>query len=403
MKQRKVAFVALLIIFALVMVGMVAAGGQKETKAAAAGRSVKFREVPKEWIMELWQKLDTPMTPGGPKGEKRTDIDKLELTAAEKARISEMDLKDYTYMAATIDIVDDLVMYGMNETLKEFGKKEIGFMGSKSISDQIDQALAMLPKAEKTSFLIIQAYEAETTGSAFTQLSIAGIPQVHNWTTPKGVYESPSYVGLVDADGYGQGAAAAEILSYMMNYKGEVGLVYFAFEQWTNVMRLKGAEETFAKYPEIKVVGRAGFNDPAEGKDVATGLLQQHPEIDAIWCTWMMGPGTGAAEAVTALGRVGEVIVAAPDLAGTTGARFIADPNSPIVGAGEADVTQMGRINVLAAFQWLLGNKAKLKDLYTVSRVYPIVRANLLEGWKESKNEMALGPLPDEVLQLLKQ
>ena len=98
------------------------------------------------------------------------------------------------------------------------------------------------------NFVVAQAWEAVTLGPSFVALSKAGVPQVHNWTTPAGLYGEENYIGLVDADGYGQGAAAAEILAYAMDYKGEVGLIYFALEQWTNVMRLKGAKDTLQKY-----------------------------------------------------------------------------------------------------------------------------------------------------------
>jgi ribose transport system substrate-binding protein len=229
-------------------------------------------------------------------------------------------------------------------------------------------------------------------------MSNAGVPQLHNWTTPVGLYESDNYIGLVDADGYGQGAAAAEILAYAMNFEGQVGLIYFALEQWTNVMRLQGAEDTFAKYPNIEVVAKEGFTDPAQSNDIALGMLQANPGIDAIWATWMMGPATGAAEAVTMLGRTGEVIVAAPDLGGVVGARYIADKDYPIIGCGAADCIEMGKNSVNAALKWLLG--AELRNIYTVSRVFPIVRANLVDGFY--KQTMASGGyLPRQVLELL--
>ncbi len=198
------------------------------------------------------------------------------------------------------------------------------------------------------------------------------------------------------------GKERAEILAYAMNYEGEVGIIYFALEQWTNVMRLKGGEETFAKYPGIKVVTKKGFTDPAQGYDIAVGMLQANPEIDAIWATWMMGPATGAAEAVIALGKEDEVIVAAPDLGGITGAKFIADPKHPIIGAGAADCIEMGRNSINAGLKWLMGKKDEVRGIYTVSRVYPIARSNLVDGfYKQTRG--SLGFLPREVLELLEE
>ena len=75
-----------------------------------------------------------------------------------------------------------------------------------------------------------------------------------------------------------------------MNYEGKVGMIYFSLTQWTNVMRYAGANETFAKYPGIEIVATSGFTDPTQGYDLALGMLQANPDIDAIWATWMAGP-----------------------------------------------------------------------------------------------------------------
>ena len=361
---------------------------------------VKFREVPLGWIISLEENLATPWTPYGPAGETLKSAADLTLTDEEIAAANELVLEEYYFMAATLDVTEILNKMGMDEVLAEVGKSAIPFMGCESISEQMDQVDTLVAKAADVSFVIAQAYEAVTLGPAFVRLSEAGVPQVHNWTTPTGLFDTPNYIGLVDADGYGQGAAAAEILAYAMNYEGEVGIIYFALEQWTNVMRLAGAENTFAKYPGIEIVAREGFTDPAEGYDIATGMLMAHPEIDAVWATWMMGPCTGAGEAVIALGKQGEVICAAPDLGGITGARYIADPDHPIVGCGAADCLEMGKNSTCAALKWLLGQEAEVRQGYFVSKVYPIVRANLVDGFYK-QTQGVIGPLPSDVLELL--
>jgi len=365
---------------------------------AAALAQGKFREIPLSWILDLEESLATPWTPAGPNGEAIMSAADLELTAAQKRAIREMDLGEYYFMGATLDQTEILNKVGMDAVLSELSKPPMPFLGAESIAEQIDQINSFAARAGDVAFIVAEAFEGVTTGPVFSALSNAGVPQLHNWTTPVGLYDTPNYIGLVDADGYGQGAAAAEILAYAMNYEGQVGLIYFALEQWTNVMRLQGAEDTFAKYPGIEVVGKEGFTDPAQSYDIAVGMLQAHPEIDAVWATWMMGPATGAAEAITSLGLVGEVIVAAPDLGGITGASFIADKNHPIIGCGAADCIEMGKNSVNAALKWLLGED--LVHIYTVSRVYPIVRANLIDGFY--KQTLASGGfLPRLVLELL--
>lgn len=362
----------------------------------------KFREVSLDWILDLEEELAVPWTPGGPEDEPVLGAAELELTAAQIAAAEDLELGEYYFMAGTLDVTETLNKIGMDEVLASVGKEPIPFMGAGSISEQMDQVVGLVAKADDMSFLIAQAWDAVTLGPAFVELSEAGVPQVHNWTTPVGLSDTANYIGLVDADGYGQGAAAAEILAYAMDYEGEVGIIYFALEQWTNVMRLKGAEDTFAKYPDIEVVAEGGFSDPAEGFDIALGMLQANPEIDAVWATWMMGPATGAAEAVISLGREDEVIVGAPDLGGITGASFIADRDHPIIGCGAADCIVMGRNSIRAALKWALGFEDEVGHGYFVSMTYPIVRANLVDGFYK-QTAGTLGPLPRDVLDLLEE
>lgn len=366
---------------------------------SAALAAEKFREVPLELIQLMEKQFHQVWTPAGPNGEPVRGAGDLELTAEEIEKAKSLDLGQYYFMGASLDMTETLNRFGMNKVLASIGKPEISFMGSNSIADQIDQVTTLAGKADEIGFVVAQAWEAVTLGPSFVELAKAGVPQLHNWTTPAGLENEEYYVGLVDADGYGQGAAAAEILAYAMGYKGEVGLIYFALEQWTNVMRLKGAEDTFAKYPDIKVVGKAGFTDPSQSFDLAIGLLQKYPEIDAMWGTWMMGVATGAAEAVLSLGRLGEVVVAAPDLGGKAGAQYIADPENPIIGAAEADCIEMGENSVNAAIKWYLGN-TDIAQGYFVSRVYPVVKANLVDVYNKTNLE-AIGELPQDVLDLL--
>jgi ribose transport system substrate-binding protein len=398
--KRSTIVIAVAVVIIIVLIG--AAVYVMMPQPAPAG---KFRAIPLEWITEMEGNLTSPLTPSGPEGETLRSAADLQLTDAQKDAIRDMDLGEYYFMGATLDTTELLNKIGMNKVLADVGKAEIPFMGAGSISEQIEQINTLAAKAGQVSFIVAEAYESVTTGPAFVALSEAGVPQVHNWATPVGLSSTPSYIGLVDADGYGQGAAAAEILAYAMNYKGKVGMIYFSLTQWTNVMRYAGANDTFAKYPDIEVVARSGFTDPTQGYDIALGMLQAHPDIDAIWATWMAGPATGAAEAVIALGRQDSVVVAAPDLGGVEGARNIADPDNPIIGCGEADCIEMGKNSINAAFKWLLGGETRdsVSKGYFVSHVYPIVRANLVDMWSKSGNLELFGALPSDILSLLEQ
>lgn len=386
--------------------GTLFAQGQNENSATTTNNTSssstggKFRTVPLNWIVNLENKLQsTIMTPGGPNGEKITSPATLKLSPKEIAAARKLHLQNYVFMVATPDTTELLNRVGMNEELAKFGDPPIPFVGANSVSQQITELQDMAAKANEMSFVVAEAYEADTTGPAFVNLGKAGVPEIHNWTTPRGVNKLKDYVGLMDIDGYGQGVASAEILAYKMHYKGTVGIIYFALTQWTNVERLKGALDTFAKYPGIKVVAKKGFTDPSQSRSIALGMLQAHPNIDAIWATWMAGPATGAAQAVVQLGLTGKVIIAAPDLGGIAGARYIADPNYPIVGGAAGQEIQMGKDSIRAAVKYLLGEK--ISGLYVPSHVIPAVRANLVDAFYR-QTQGSLGNLPSSVLKLLK-
>jgi ABC-type sugar transport system substrate-binding protein len=114
----------------------------------------------------------------------------------------------------------------------------------------------------------------------------------------------------------------------------------------------------------------------------------------------MIGPATGAAEAVIALGKQKDIVITAPDLGGLEGARAIADPNNPIKGAAEADLITMGRYMAIAGIKWLLGDKS-IHNGYWVAPVYPITRSNLKEMWYITGNNRYFGDLPQDIISLL--
>jgi ribose transport system substrate-binding protein len=361
----------------------------------------KFRAISYEWVMSLWKNYTkiAPMTPKGPNGEKPSILSNL--TANEIENAKKLQWKDVYYFIATPDPTELLNMIGMNDVLKQFGV-EVKHLDAWSISEQIGQIEGMIPKANTVSFVAMEAYEAVSVGPSCVRLADAGVPQVAVWTTPQGMYNNPNYIGLVDADGYAQGALSAEMLAYMLNYTGNILIVKFGLVQWTNVMRYQGAVDTFKKYPGIKIVDEVAFTDVTQVRDLVLAALQAHPEINGIWATWMIGPATGAAEAVIALGRQKNIVITAPDLGGLEGAKDIADPNNPIKGAAEADLITMGRYMSIAGIKWLLGEK-EIHNGYWVAPVYPITRSNLKEMWYITGNNRYFGDLPQDILKLLEE
>lgn len=198
-------------------------------------------------------------------------------------------------------------------------------MGSASIAEQMDQIDALAGKASAVNFVVAQAWEAVTLGPSFVALSKAWS---HKFTTGQHqqVYMEKKTIlvwSMQMAMGKVQQQQRFWLMQWIIRVKLDLFTLSGTMDQCHASKRRKGY---FAKYPEIKIIAEAGFTDPSESYDLALGMLQANQDIDAVWGTWMIGPATGAAEAVIALKKAGEIVVAAPDLGGITGARYIADP-----------------------------------------------------------------------------
>lgn len=112
----------------------------------------------------------------------------------------------------------------------------------------------------------------------------AGIPTViiTDSLAPEG---NESIIGYVGSQYEDTGRMKAEYIAKQLHGKGEVGVVHlirgldFTEDQW------KGAEEVFAKYPGIKVVGQlyAGGASSDLGLNDAENLLTAHPNLSALY------------------------------------------------------------------------------------------------------------------------
>jgi len=360
-----------------------------------------FRAIPKDWIDGLMKKYADLRDPNGPQNETTKLASEVDLTPEEIEKAKGLKLKEYYYLIATPDPTEQLNMIGQNRVLNKLGFGNIGQMGAWSLSEQINQIDSLVPKASQISFVVLEPYATEPIGAPALRLANAGVPTMCIWTTPAGLYNNPNYIGLVTDNGYARGVLSAEMLAYMLNYTGKIGIIYFALSFWSTDMRLKGALDTFAKYPGIQIVDKKGFTDISQVKDVATGMLSSHPDIQGLWVVWMIGPATDTAEAARTLGLQHKVVISTTDLGGVEGATAIADPDNPIKAAVEPDLIKMGEVTINATIKWLLGEKEAVHNGYWVVGVYPVTRSNLVEMWDITGNSQLFKPLSTDITKLL--
>jgi ribose transport system substrate-binding protein len=147
-----------------------------------------------------------------------------------------------------------------------------------------------------TTFLVNEIKRAMEAGIYVVQINMGSNVQ------------SDAYVG---ADSFESGRLIAEEIAKECG-SGTSGKVAFIAGEATaaiSVDELKGATEVFAKHPNINLVSTQPANwDATKANQLTTSIVQQHPDLCAIWGAW--GPMTlGAAQAVKNANLLGKVKV----------------------------------------------------------------------------------------------
>lgn len=150
----------------------------------------------------------------------------------------------------------------------------------------------------KPDLILLEPLSAAALSASVARAVAAGIPVV---VCADGVEGKP-YTSYVDVDLYRGGYEAAKALAEGLGGKGNVILIngipgVDAAEVWK-----QAAEEVFAKYPGIKIVGNEYGNwSIPTSKEKATALLAANPQIDGVFG----GGSEGAIGALLAFKQAG--------------------------------------------------------------------------------------------------
>ena len=140
----------------------------------------------------------------------------------------------------------------------------------------------------------------------------AGIPVV---TIDSGV-QSDIPVSFVATDNTAGAKAAADALAGLIGGQGEVGLIPFVSGAATSEMREQGFKDGIAAHPDIELVATLySQSEVATGMAVTEDMLTAHPELKGIFAANEAG-AIGAAQALDAAGKAGEVKLVAFDASG---------------------------------------------------------------------------------------
>ncbi|MCF7942945.1 MAG: substrate-binding domain-containing protein [Spirochaetia bacterium] len=128
--------------------------------------------------------------------------------------------------------------------------------------------------------LIIQPSLGEAIVPAVERAYNVGIPVIiFDGTVP-----TDQHTAYVGQDMKQLGAHYAEALINMMGTEGNIIMLSGIAGQMSVELRLEGAREVFAKYPDIQILDTqyTGWSIP-KAKEVMESFLQTYPQIDGIW------------------------------------------------------------------------------------------------------------------------
>jgi ribose transport system substrate-binding protein len=147
--------------------------------------------------------------------------------------------------------------------------------------------------------IIVSAGTGEPLTPVVEKVMDAGIPVV---TLDRNIV-SDKYVTYVEQNSCDMGATQAEWLAKTLDYKGNIVLLSGLAGASPAEDRLRCAKETFAKYPDIKVLAQEYAQwSPVEGKKIMANWLVTYPQIDGVWADSGL-QGSGAVEAFVEAGK----------------------------------------------------------------------------------------------------
>ena len=261
----------------------------------------------------------------------------------------------------------------------EFGA-EIIWQGTAKETDvpgQMNIIQDMINK--KVSALVMAATDADALKQPVEKASRSGIPVI---TIDSGV-NSDIPLSFVATDNIAGAKAAADELSKLIGGAGPVGCIPFVPGAATSELREQGFKEGLENHPDLELVSTLYCqSDVAKAMDVTQDMLTSHPDLKGIFATNEPG-AVGAAQALKAAGRAGEVKLVAFDAAP-------AEIDSLKDGTIQALVVQspfnMGYLGVKAAMDAIAGKPVE-------KRIDTGVTVVTMENFNEPDIQKLLYPL----------
>ena len=325
----------------------------------------------------------------GPNGEEAAQASAVALSAADVAKLKASD-GTVAFAWHTTDTFTKAVEAAARERLDELGIKVVAdtvadFDPAKQQNDlKTVQAL-------KPDVIVSLPVDAASSAKMYRDAAQAGSKLVFISNTPAGFVHGRDYVGVVTTN---VGAAAHEsamLLGRKLGGKGKIGVLYydakfFIVNEWDAIFERTLKEE----FPDIEIVARQGFADPAKADEPASAMVTRNPDLDAIYVSWQ-DPAIGVLTALRAAGR-SDVAVTDVGMNEATALDMVKD--GPFIGAGVDGPVDMGHALADEVGYAVLGRDA---PAFLVSGYSSITKDNIAENWQKVYG----APLPAPVAEAL--
>ncbi len=178
--------------------------------------------------------------------------------------------------------------------------------GNEEQTQLVEQAIA-----SQADLVVMCPVDSEGIVPAIKKLKEANIPVV-NLNTKIGGTEV-MWETFVAIENYDVGYSVADELCKAMDGKGKIFIIEGTTGAQTSIDRTAGAKDAIAQYPDIEIAAdqSASYNR-ATAMDVVQNLLQQTPDVNAIFCC-NDEMALGSVQAVDAAGKAKQILIGGVD------------------------------------------------------------------------------------------
>ncbi len=241
--------------------------------------------------------------------------------------------------------------------------------------------------ARSPDIIITLVIDPVSGAVAFREAIDQGVTLVLISNLPADFVHGQDYAAIVTDDLFQMGKLTADMIADTLGGRGDVALIYHDADYYVTNQRDTAVEAVLRRdYPNINILTKRGIANPADGDVIASAIVTQYPEIDAIYAPWdtiaegvVAGLRSSAAE---------DVAVFTMDLGANNALNMVKDGNMRGIVADLPFVLgeTLARIGALNA----LGRET---PAFVTVPAIQVNASNIKDAWQESLNTA----LPAEV------